>query len=630
MRKSYLLVILLLGLIITRCADSGPKVVEKPAYGLQNFQTVEVSKVVLTDTATILYMDAYFPEGNWITIDSATYIRAGGKKHILKSAEGIVIHQQHWMPKSGEDHFTLTFPPIPKGTKTIDFIESDCDRCFKIWDIDLTGKAGDYKAQLPDDILNYKLDSNYELPEPQFKTGKTKVTLYITGWKEGYDLNNTTLYVNNIFTGEQEMVEGKKESDGKYVFEAEMYSTSCAYIRFGESYANMILNPGEDAEIYYDLTASSRKHSRYNPQPGLVYGGFKGDFAQINTQLLQYRDAMSAYETNYFSDTTVLDMTGQQLADYLFNNYDEKTAELDKSDLPKAMKELTKLTLKTSLVYDITVMNKIFEVNYREKNKLDWDSPVNEKFPKATVKDFQNLKKINPNDPMWIYSNNFAFIARGLVYSLPSDQMLNEITGTESGLLQDLKKSYIPMRKATAQEKLTAEEEKNLASTSTPYYTEVYNYILAKSKREYEEAIAKGGFVIKPTPEISGDKLLESIVAQYKGQAVFVDFWATWCGPCLQAMKTIKPIKPEMKEKGVVSLYISNESSSKPQWTTMLPEIGGLHYYLTEKQWSALSAKYNIQGIPTYMIFDKNGKKVFECAGYPGNDKIREELAKVW
>lgn len=85
-----------------------------------------------------------------------------------------------------------------------------------------------------------------------------------------------------------------------------------------------------------------------------------------------------------------------------------------------------------------------------------------------------------------------------------------------------------------------------------------------------------------------------------------------------------------MKEKGVVSVYISGETSPKGKWTSMLPEIGGLHYYLTDLQWGALEKKYNIDGIPTYMIFDKNGKKVFETTGYPGNDKILEELSKVW
>ena len=95
-------------------------------------------------------------------------------------------------------------------------------------------------------------------------------------------------------------------------------------------------------------------------------------------------------------------------------------------------------------------------------------------------------------------------------------------------------------------------------------------------------------------------------------------------------MKTMKPLKVEMEEKGVIAIYISNESSPTPRWTTMLPDIGGIHYYLTVEQWSVVRDKYKIQGIPTYMIFDKTGEKSFETTGYPGNNKMKEELMKVW
>ncbi|HCO66355.1 MAG TPA: hypothetical protein DIT04_01140 [Dysgonomonas sp.] len=630
MKKLHFLFILLAGFIIVGCADKGPKVIEHPVYGLQNFKTVEVGKVVLTDTATILHIDAYFHPGNWIRIDSATYIQADGKKYIIEGSEGIELNTEHWMPESGEDHFTLVFPPIPKGTKKIDFIESDCDDCFKIWDIDLTGKADEYKPDLPEEVLNFKIDKDYKLPAPEFKIAKTKVTLYLTGLKEGYALNNMRLAVSNLFTQERDEATGKKESEGKYVFEVDMYSTSQAYLLFGNTRISMYLNPGEDAEVYYDLTAHSKFNSRYNPEPEFIYGGFKGDFAQLNTQFLRYPDVQQQYYINLYEDSSILDMTSQQYVEYVFKLYNEKIADIEGKDYPEALKEVAKAELKSSLVQNILSMERNYMVNYREKNNIDWDKPVEKDFPKATNNELLALKKIDFKDPLWIYSEEFGYVISYLTHIISSDQLLNEIAGTDSGIIQDIKKALPIMQKAVTLIELTPEEEKILSSTSTPYYKEVFDYIFEKSKREQEEALAKGGFVIVPTPKSTNDKLLETIIAQYKGKAVFVDFWATWCGPCLNAMKTIKPIKPEMKDKGVVSLYISNTSSPKPKWVNMLPDIGGLHYYLMEDQWKALSDKYGIRGIPTYMIFDKNGKKVFEATGYPGNNKIKEELAKVW
>jgi thioredoxin-related protein len=92
----------------------------------------------------------------------------------------------------------------------------------------------------------------------------------------------------------------------------------------------------------------------------------------------------------------------------------------------------------------------------------------------------------------------------------------------------------------------------------------------------------------------------------------------------------MKPLKAEMKEQGVVMIYIAEESSPKARWLTMLPDIGGIHYRLTAEQWSVLRSKYQIPGFPTYMIFDKTGEKAFRTVGFPGNDRMREELAKVW
>lgn len=630
MRTIYLLFILLLGFTITQCTDSGPKVIERPVYGLQNTKTLEIDKIILTDTATILYIDAYFYPGAWIRIDSATYIQADGKKYIITGSDSIGLNEEFWMPESGEHHFTLFFPPLPKGTKTIDFIESDCDACFKIWDIDLTEKATAYKPELPDNIINFKINNDYKLPEPVYKAAKTKVTLHLTGLKEGYSSEEPKFTVANILTQGWDEYTGKKETHGKYAFEIDLYSTSLAYIHHNGISIRVILNPGEDTEIYYDATASSKRTSRYNPQPNLVFGGFKGGLAELNTQLLQYGDSLTAYNFMLYTDSTILDMDNQQYVDYVFKLYDEKVGQVEKSNFPEAMKQIAKNNLKCILVNNIVQKDRIYESNYRAKHKLDWGKPLDKIFLKATEADFLALKKVNLNDPVWMYSDDFGYTISNLLNNKPANLNLNDLTGTESGFLQDMEKTSKVIRKSSLLAELTPDDEKKLSEASTPYYREVYKQIFDKTKREQDEALAKGGFVIEPTPDVANDKVLESILVKYKGQVVFVDFWATWCGPCLYAMKTIKPIKPEMKDKGVVSIYISGETSPKGKWTSMLPDIGGIHYYLTDAQWDALGKKYKIDGIPTYMIFDKNGKKVFGAAGYPGNEKIMEELAKVW
>jgi len=574
-------------------------------------------------------MDAYFPAKNWIRIDSATYIQADGKKYIIAGSENIVLNEYHWMPDSNEDHFTLIFPPLPAGTKTIDFIESDCDDCFKIWGINLTGKTVKYTPQLPDNIINFKVDNEATLPKPEFKIAKTKVTLYLTGWEEGYSLNNLSLSIQNIFTWERDEIEGRKEAEGKYVFETDQYMTSMAYLRAGGKYMQIYLSPGENTEVYLDLTAQSKAESRYHPQPDMIYGGFKGVFEQINTQLLRYGSELEKYSLDLYNDTTIVDKTKEEYINYITGKYKEKISELEKSGLPAALKQVLESNLKCSFIENIVWLERVYYMSYMIKNKKDWNEQVDYIPPTATESELKVLKDIGLNDPMLIYSSNFVYPVSKLL-QITSVGLLNEITGSEKGLLQDLKMTQPILAKSMHMLELTVEENEILKSASSPFYLQLYNHLAEKTKNDYEEAMSKGGFVIIPTPKVKPDKILEEIIAGQKGKAVFVDFWATWCGPCLNGMKIMKPIKPEMKEKGVVSVYISNVSSPKAKWLKMLSEIGGVHYYLTDQEWRGLSDKYKIEGIPTYMIFDKGGKKTFEATGFPGNDKIKEELAKVW
>ncbi len=634
MKKAYLLLILLLGIISIRCTDPRPKTIEKPVYGLQNTTTLEINKIILTDSATILYIDAYFYPNSWIRIDSATYLQAEGKKYTITGSDSIDLNKEHWMPKDGKEHFTLYFPPLPKGTKTVDFIESDCDNCFKIWDIDLTGKAKPYKAQLPDDILNFKANKDYKLPAPIFKMDKAKVTLTLTGLKDGYALGDPMLRINNIFAYDSDEVTGQKESEGKYTFDIDMYSTSTGFITWGDKHLGIILNPGDNVEVYYDMTAHSKHISRYNPQPNLIYAGFKGGLAELNSQILQYSDSITSYNSvlamySNIADSTILKMDEKQYIDYIFKLYNDKNTKVDKSNLPEAVKQIIKGNQKSNLVDNITWMGQVFENNYRIKNNLNWDKPITETLPKLTEKELINIKRIDLNDPMWIYSGDFKNAAMNLISTIRSKSNFKDVADNTAGLFNDLKNVLPITTKASSQTILTPEESKILAEASSPYYQEVYKKTFERSKQKYDEALSKGGFVIEATPNVKKDKVLETIVAKYKGQVIFVDIWATWCGPCISAMKTIKPIKPEMKEKGVVSLYISGETSPKGKWVEMLPSIGGIHYYLNDEQWRGLHERYKFNGIPTYIIFDKKGKLSYQSTGYPGNEKIMEELKKV-
>ncbi len=95
----------------------------------------------------------------------------------------------------------------------------------------------------------------------------------------------------------------------------------------------------------------------------------------------------------------------------------------------------------------------------------------------------------------------------------------------------------------------------------------------------------------------------------YKGKVVYIDFWAPWCGPCMGEMPYSKELQKELAGKDVVFLYIGL-SCSKQSWQYTIKEMGieGEHYFANENDGKLLSQKFNISGIPRYVLVGKDGK----------------------
>ena len=112
-------------------------------------------------------------------------------------------------------------------------------------------------------------------------------------------------------------------------------------------------------------------------------------------------------------------------------------------------------------------------------------------------------------------------------------------------------------------------------------------------------------------------------------KTVLLDFYADWCGPCRMANKTMTPMKEELKDKDILYLYITGETSPLKTWENMIPDIHGEHFRLTDAQWKYLSDAFKIEGVPTYLVVDREGNTTFRQTGFPGVEKMKEELLKV-
>ena len=126
--------------------------------------------------------------------------------------------------------------------------------------------------------------------------------------------------------------------------------------------------------------------------------------------------------------------------------------------------------------------------------------------------------------------------------------------------------------------------------------------------RAYREFVKK--FEIKTTPEenLAFDPVIQRIIAPYKGNVLFLDFWNMGCGPCRATMMEQRNFIKDMQGKPVKFLYITEDKyrESSEEWLGRT-YIEGEHIYISSKDWEYLQAKLRFIGIPFSCIIDMNG-----------------------
>lgn len=122
-------------------------------------------------------------------------------------------------------------------------------------------------------------------------------------------------------------------------------------------------------------------------------------------------------------------------------------------------------------------------------------------------------------------------------------------------------------------------------------------------------------------------------LSELKGKVVYLDIWASWCGPCRKQFPAAKALKEQLdkkEKKNIEFLYISIDNT-ETVWKLAIEELGieGVHG-LSKGGWgSEVTAKFGVSSIPRYLIFDKKGKVVDGNAPRPSDPRLLEILQKL-
>ena len=152
---------------------------------------------------------------------------------------------------------------------------------------------------------------------------------------------------------------------------------------------------------------------------------------------------------------------------------------------------------------------------------------------------------------------------------------------------------------------------------------------LEKLQKTYDglASLAKGNQ--SPTFDYENFKGGKTILEDYKGKYVYVDVWATWCGPCKAEIPALKAKEAKYHDSNIEFVSISiDEEKAYDTWRDMVTdkELGGSQLMADNAWQSKFVQDYKINGIPRFILIDPEGKIVSADAPRPSSDKLDETL----
>lgn len=634
---------LLIVLLYCTTIQAKERVVELPAFDAWSSTSIEIQKIVLSDTATIVYIDAFYRPNMWIKIAKDSYLQADGKQYKILSGIGMEPDKEIWMPESGTYSFQMIFPPLPENTTTVDFTEGDFEGSFSIWGIHL-----DEKPAFSPLAGKKNPKESPVLETPELKSGIATLKGHIAGFRPEMKLQGSTWAYNPV-TGDVDENKISVDNKGDFTLELPLNHISVVNISANFMQTPVYLKPGETTSVeinFPEICRAQSKLQKDKPSLGEKYY-FSGALAALNNEVcngpLRALPVGISSQEDYdqmFKDVATMNI--DQFKQYWLDRREKGLKELDKyPHISDAYRKI--LVLNADMETAMQLMGYyVLEYAYRRANNIPRDSAaVGFVQPVITAEYYDFVPRLVPNDPIGLYASYYSNIIRSLQYANISGQPLPEgikefpdntadlaqLMGTDKGILFDLIAAQRLARPIQEFKPLT-DEELAQADKISPVIKNILATMNNKLKQTIEENKKKSGYTVDRVniADVPAEELFNAITTPYRGKVVFVDFWATWCGPCRMAMQQSEPVKKEFEGKDVVFLYLAGENSPKGAWEQMIPDIKGEHYRVTSDQWDFWGKKFGINGVPSYMVLAKDGTPVHFQVGFMGVEKMKEMI----
>lgn len=646
--KIFLFLLALCGLLSTARGQRSP--IRCPAYSFA-FSGCFSPRLVQTqgDSTTVAFVvrNSYVyslssrsrlttPDGRHFPLRHLRVYRRDRDGRLIAPCEAVADEQvELWAEAEGKelrDSVVMVFDALPRQTRTFDFEENYAEpeglkNSFNVYGIRLDGKA--YPARKHPKPAY----STAPLPElhPAWQTARLRVRLEGDLPESVPDVLPSFFFWGGDLLGCHKDYRVQPGRDRREcVVEIDCCEPLTAQVSMLDVSFVPLLVPGAELTASIDMGALVRRREAKQDGPMEECVRFEGEYADLSAVMTFYIDKVSKRQL-------LMDLVEQvaktrelpSVAAYRAGMYAtletwRRDIEADTRLTPR-QREFLHLYAEDCYVNGVLLyrsnmkqLQQICSVDSMAAEAFDRELSVEDRLPDPHFADLRLFA-----DPQSLRAL--------IVYPTRTDWYdYLRLNRADSGRLFDwAKEKQEALAAMDSIDQLQVRSEAELAALS-PNYAPTLRQANERLKETLAEVERAKGKSVCEVPEVKGGQsLLQAIVDLYKGRAVVVDIWDTWCGPCRAAMKAMRPLKEEMKHEEVAFVYICDESSPLSDWTRMLPELGGFHYRLTPEQRRQLQLASG--SIPHYFVFNKEGELTFDVLGYSNQlpDAIRKEINKI-
>lgn len=457
-----------------------------------------------------------------------------------------------------------------------------------------------------------------------FAPKTSRVIGYLKGYTPNAGYTTGMIYTANQLTREDYPTVVKINPDGTFEADFVLQYPQINNISIDDVWIPFYLEPGQTVAMLVDKETQTKNKldKGYYTYAGSV-GKINNELAGIDFKKIEYKELSAA----------VKKMTPDDFKRSVLEKWKAAKTELAKLFIEK---KLSPSAQKIALAnQDVLFATNLFDfAMYREYEKGDTTNKI---FQVPTEASFFNfINNLDLNNRELLISSEFSTFINRLEYSEPVFKANRLVNNEAPALERELRKYQVtdslfyvlapqqnnlilqiihlralPFNLRYVFEKVQEADKAKYMTFSKSKLSE--KFFAKEQDRLLAADLKRKNNIGTELPDTRAAQIFKNIITRYKGKRLYVDFWATTCGPCVAGIKRNYTVREKFNNNPAFDfVFITSEDESpKGDYNKFIAEqkLANTHY-LNISDYHYLRELFKFNGIPRYVIINEEGKLV--------------------